>query len=52
MKRAKKHLWEDIPREIKRIIRCKSCGKRIEVLNFNRKLCEECGYRGDYNKNG
>jgi Zn finger protein HypA/HybF involved in hydrogenase expression len=30
---------------IKKIIRCKSCNKRIEVSNFNRMLCERCGYR-------
>jgi len=30
---------------IKKIIYCKSCGKRIEVNNFNRMLCERCGYR-------
>jgi len=30
---------------IKKIIYCKSCGKRLEVNNFNRMLCERCGYR-------
>jgi hypothetical protein len=30
---------------IKKIVYCKSCGKRIEVNNFNRMLCERCGYR-------
>jgi hypothetical protein len=30
---------------IKKIIRCKSCNKRIEVSNFNRMLCDRCGYR-------
>ncbi len=30
---------------IKKIIKCKSCGKRLEVSNFNRMLCERCGYR-------
>jgi len=30
---------------IKKIRYCKSCGKRIEVKNFNQLLCERCGYR-------
>ncbi len=30
---------------IKKIIRCKSCNRRIEVSNFNRMLCDRCGYR-------
>ncbi len=30
---------------IKKIIYCKSCGRRLEVDNFNRMLCERCGYR-------
>lgn len=35
---------------VKKIVKCKSCGKRMEVSNFNRALCEECGYRGDRKK--
>lgn len=30
---------------IRKIIYCKSCGRRIEVNNFNRMLCDRCGYR-------
>lgn len=30
---------------IKKIAYCKSCGRRMEVNNFNRLLCERCGYR-------
>ncbi len=30
---------------IKKIVHCKSCGRRIEVSNFNRMLCDRCGYR-------
>ncbi|MFW5991304.1 MAG: hypothetical protein ACOCQX_03670 [Candidatus Nanoarchaeia archaeon] len=35
---------------VKKVIRCKSCGKKIEVGNFNRALCAECGYRGSRRK--
>ncbi len=35
---------------VKKVIRCKSCGKKMEVDNFNRALCEECGYRGSRRK--
>ncbi|MEM4267702.1 MAG: hypothetical protein QXK37_02630 [Candidatus Woesearchaeota archaeon] len=31
--------------KVKKIVFCKSCGKRIEVDNFNRMLCSRCGYR-------
>ncbi|MFP4403884.1 MAG: hypothetical protein ACLFPJ_06030 [Candidatus Woesearchaeota archaeon] len=31
---------------IKKVVKCKCCGKKIEINNFNRSLCEECGYRG------
>jgi hypothetical protein len=31
--------------KVKKIVFCKSCGKRIEVDNFNRMLCNRCGYR-------
>jgi ribosomal protein L37E len=31
---------------IKKVVRCKSCGKKIEISNFNRSLCNDCGYRG------
>jgi Zn finger protein HypA/HybF involved in hydrogenase expression len=30
---------------IKKIGTCKSCGKRMEIKNFNQMLCEKCGYR-------
>lgn len=36
---------------VKKVIKCKSCGKKIEVDNFNRSLCEDCGYRGQRKKN-
>ncbi len=35
---------------VKKVIRCKSCGKKLEVDNFNRALCEDCGYRGSRRK--
>ncbi len=35
---------------VKKVIRCKSCGKKMEVDNFNRALCEDCGYRGSRRK--
>ncbi len=35
---------------IKKIVYCKSCGKRLEVNNFNRMLCDKCGYRESRSK--
>jgi len=32
---------------VRKIIRCSSCGKRIEIKNFNRTKCDKCGYRGE-----
>jgi hypothetical protein len=29
----------------RKLILCKSCGARVEVKNFNRKLCSRCGHR-------
>ncbi len=35
---------------IKKIIRCKSCDRKMEVSNFNRALCKRCGYRDNRTK--
>jgi len=29
----------------KNVVRCKSCGKKIEIDNGNRELCNKCGYK-------
>ncbi len=52
MARRKKSLFEPFQKisGVKKVIWCKSCGKKIEVNNFNRALCEECGYRGSRKK--
>lgn len=39
-----KSTWPVIPKQ-KKVIRCKSCGKKIEIENFKQKLCKKCGYR-------
>jgi predicted RNA-binding Zn-ribbon protein involved in translation (DUF1610 family) len=31
---------------VKKLIRCVSCGKRIQVQNLNQTKCIKCGYRG------
>ncbi|MGM5482813.1 MAG: hypothetical protein ACQESF_05095 [Nanobdellota archaeon] len=53
MAKKKQNMFEPFQKigKVKKVIRCKSCGKKIEVGNFNRALCEECGYRGSRKKN-
>lgn len=31
---------------VKKVIRCVSCGRRIQVQNLNQTKCLKCGYRG------
>jgi hypothetical protein len=45
MVRAKKMVFEKIA-GVKKVIRCVSCGKRIQVQNLNQTKCLKCGYRG------
>ena len=28
--------------KVKKVIRCMYCNKRIEIQNFNQKICKEC----------
>ncbi len=37
-------MWQPVTK-IKKVIKCQSCGKRINIQNFNRTLCDDCGYR-------
>lgn len=52
MAKKKQNMFEPFQKitGVKKVIRCKSCGKKIEVGNFNRALCSECGYRGSRRK--
>lgn len=45
-----KTVWPTIE-GFKKLINCRSCGRRVEVKNFNQGLCERCGYR-EKSKNG
>lgn len=43
--KQKKVIFEKIS-GVKKIIRCVSCGRRIQVQNLNQMKCNKCGYRG------
>jgi len=52
MARRKASMFEPLEKisGVKKVIRCKSCGKKMEVDNLNRALCEDCGYRASRRK--
>lgn len=52
MAKKKENMFEPFQKVsgVKKVIRCKSCGRKLEVGNFNRALCSECGYRGSRRK--
>ncbi|MFH0977717.1 MAG: hypothetical protein V1837_00300 [Candidatus Woesearchaeota archaeon] len=45
MNKSKKMVFEKIS-GVKKVIRCMSCGRRIQVQNLNQTKCLRCGYRG------
>jgi hypothetical protein len=47
MQKKNEHMPDTFSRieGIKKRIKCKGCGKMIEVENFNRLYCITCGYR-------
>jgi len=37
-------IWPKVDK-IKKYILCKKCKKRIEVEQYNQRICKRCGYR-------